>query len=74
MDSRPTSDNSVRRRRKCLNCGIRWTTYEIRYSGSEGIQRVRFALGDARRALDDFENRIKGMRPHGLKKERKIMS
>lgn len=27
LDSR-TSDNSIRRRRECLNCGRRFTTYE----------------------------------------------
>lgn len=28
IDSRPT-DNKVRRRRECINCGFRFTTYEI---------------------------------------------
>ncbi|KRQ86574.1 Transcriptional repressor NrdR [Caloramator mitchellensis] len=29
LDSRPTEDNtSIRRRRECLNCGKRFTTYE----------------------------------------------
>lgn len=29
IDSRSTSEqNSIRRRRECLNCGKRWTTYE----------------------------------------------
>ena len=28
-DSRPTKDNSVRRRRQCKNCGFRFTTHEI---------------------------------------------
>ena len=29
VDSRSTVEtNSIRRRRECLNCGKRWTTYE----------------------------------------------
>ena len=29
VDSRPTDDgNSIRRRRECINCGRRFTTYE----------------------------------------------
>ncbi len=29
VDSRPTDDgNSIRRRRECINCGLRFTTYE----------------------------------------------
>ncbi|MEG2003986.1 MAG: transcriptional regulator NrdR, partial [Clostridia bacterium] len=30
VDSRPSADNStIRRRRECLKCGKRFTTYEI---------------------------------------------
>lgn len=29
IDSRPTENNSIRRRRECLNCKRRFTTYEI---------------------------------------------
>ena len=28
IDSRPTEEGSIRRRRECLNCGKRFTTYE----------------------------------------------
>lgn len=28
MDSRPTDDGSIRRRRQCDSCGKRFTTYE----------------------------------------------
>ncbi|MBR5345217.1 MAG: transcriptional repressor NrdR [Clostridia bacterium] len=28
MDSRPTEDGSIRRRRECVQCGRRFTTYE----------------------------------------------
>lgn len=28
IDSRPVEDNSIRRRRECLGCGYRFTTYE----------------------------------------------
>ena len=29
IDSRPTENSSIRRRRECLECGKRFTTYEI---------------------------------------------
>ena len=29
IDSRPSDKSSIRRRRECLNCGKRFTTYEI---------------------------------------------
>jgi hypothetical protein len=30
VESRPTTDNrTLRRRRECLNCRYRWTTYEV---------------------------------------------
>ena len=29
IDSRPTENSSIRRRRECLDCGRRFTTYEI---------------------------------------------
>jgi len=29
IDSRPCANNEVRRRRKCVNCGYRFTTYEM---------------------------------------------
>ena len=30
IDSRPTEDNErIRRRRECLNCHMRFTTYEV---------------------------------------------
>lgn len=28
LDTRPSSENSIRRRRVCLDCDHRWTTYE----------------------------------------------
>jgi len=28
VDSRPTEEGSIRRRRECLSCGGRFTTYE----------------------------------------------
>ena len=29
VDSRPTEDGAIRRRRECLNCAKRFTTYEV---------------------------------------------
>lgn len=28
LESRTTDDNSIKRRRECLKCGFRWTTFE----------------------------------------------
>jgi len=28
LESRTTEDNSIKRRRECLKCGFRWTTFE----------------------------------------------
>lgn len=49
IDSRATSA-ALRRRRKCLSCQERWTTYEERDSGSmlnmDALRRLAFALKD----------------------------
>lgn len=41
IDSRPLQDrNGIRRRRQCLNCGHRFTTYE-EYENSENITDLK---------------------------------
>lgn len=32
IDTRKRSDGTVKRRKKCVNCGFRWTTVEIEYA------------------------------------------
>lgn len=29
IDTEKTKNNQIRRRRECINCGIRWSTYEV---------------------------------------------
>ena len=33
IDSRPSGNNSTRRRKECLNCGERFSTYEMTADG-----------------------------------------
>lgn len=48
IDSRQTNENSIRRRRACVRCGHRQTTYEIVYEDlTDGRDRRQF---EARRA------------------------
>ena len=41
IDSRVLKDGTTRRRRKCLNCGLRWTTHEITVSDGDNIAPTR---------------------------------
>jgi transcriptional regulator NrdR family protein len=43
VDSRPSHD-TVRRRRVCLECGRKWTTYEMEPTISRPTPRVVFHL------------------------------
>lgn len=57
IDSRPTDENeSIRRRRECLNCGKRFTTYEI----IETIQIV-VVKKDGKRETFDRNKLLNGM-------------
>lgn len=49
IDSRPTEDNSkIRRRRECLSCGKRFTTYEI-------IESVPFIVTKKDKSREAFD-------------------
>lgn len=60
-DSRPSAAG-IRRRRACVTCGLRFTTYEITTSSGERISEPSVYLPDAvaqiftaRRALEEAE-------------------
>ena len=57
IDSRPTDeDNSIRRRRECLSCGQRFTTYEV-------VERMPIIVvkRDASREEFDREKLLRGL-------------
>ena len=57
LDSRPVGDsNSVRRRRECISCEARFTTYE-RYEDS----KIRIIKKDGKRELFDRKKVLDGM-------------
>lgn len=55
VDSRP-SGRAIRRRRKCVSCGYRWTTYERPEDSSvdraQLLRRMQKTLGSLQEALD----------------------
>ena len=60
MDSRPRDDGSIRRRRKCDDCGHRWSTVEVdleSYKTSLDNEAVE-AMRVAHRALKVAFNRM----------------
>jgi transcriptional regulator NrdR family protein len=58
IDSRPASQGTIRRRCRCIECGYRWTTYEVPKELWESLvpfvgARDRIALlGDIIKELD----------------------
>lgn len=57
IDSRPSTGNSIKRRRCCYGCGSRWTTYET--VGNENPERrkeiMRRQAKDLREAADALD-------------------
>ncbi len=59
IDSRPTLDGAIRRRRKCQKCNARWTTYErnedcpIPPNGTLALLQARITV--MRESLDALE-------------------
>lgn len=41
VDSRPTTGNAIRRRRRCVKCGHRFSTYEIAGSELEELENLK---------------------------------
>ena len=54
IDSRPSKD-SIRRRRECIECGFRWTTWEY----SEKKQKTEIVL-DVKEKVLEFLMEIRG--------------
>ena len=50
-DSRPGSGPSIRRRRKCRQCGLRATTYEIAIPDEQAVIVSRATHGSSPRGL-----------------------
>ncbi len=71
MDSRKSErSGQIRRRRKCLKCGIRFTTYELTIDHEKYVQKkelflLKFAISRAREILktvtiDDKMDKVNG--------------
>ena len=56
VDSRPTEDGAIRRRRECLGCGKRFTTYE-----TVECLPIIVVKKDGRRQIFDRNKVLKGM-------------
>lgn len=54
IDSRET-ENSIRRRRGCIKCSSRWTTFEMSAGDARALDKLRDATSTARRALKEVE-------------------
>lgn len=63
-DSRQT-DSSIRRRRECLPCGERWTTYEITDTAFLAISDLDNVLADAGGAIAAAAKAIAILRDEG---------
>lgn len=58
IESRTVAKNtSTRRRRKCRECGLRWSTYEVRANAD--LESIRSALDEARRQTSDDAERCR---------------
>jgi transcriptional regulator NrdR family protein len=68
-DSRPAhvGTYTVRRRRECLTCGHRWTTYEI--TAEELSQALRGVISDAEAFLEATRERTRRMMNYLPKEE-----
>ena len=56
-DSRPYQ-GTIRRRRKCLNCGYRFTTFEIREEDYRKMKDTEAELADVLSYLEDFMAKV----------------
>lgn len=56
-DSRPDGE-TIRRRRQCLNCGYRFTTYEISTEDYAKLKNNEALVADVVSYLDDFFKKV----------------
>lgn len=56
-DSRPDGE-TIRRRRKCLNCGYRFTTYEISEEDYRKVKNDEALVADVISYLDVFFEKV----------------
>lgn len=55
--SRPY-EGTIRRRRKCLNCGYRFTTYEISEEEYRKVENNKAYIADVLSYLEDFFQKV----------------
>lgn len=58
VDTRPC-DETVRRRRKCLNCDHRFNTFEISFEEYYGLKNSEMFLGDVLECADNIMKKRK---------------
>ena len=58
VDTRPC-DETVRRRRKCLNCDHRFNTFEISFDEYYGLKNCEMFLNDVVALADNITNKRK---------------
>lgn len=58
IDTRP-SDETVRRRRKCLNCDYRFNTFEISFDEYYGLKNKEALLDDVLPLVDSIMEKRK---------------
>lgn len=69
VDSREEAYAYVRRRRKCNNCGSRWTTYEVTeevYMTLRNFSKALSKIEQARREIASAEDAIRETLPPGV--------
>lgn len=55
IDSRDSKGNSIRRRRECVSCGYRFTTYEISDVALAELKRAERVRDRLIKKIEDYE-------------------
>ena len=62
LDSRPTQDSvTIRRRRCCVACLTRWTTYEYSSDDIEALRLIAAELNNARELFAGLNERLQAV-------------
>jgi transcriptional regulator NrdR family protein len=61
-DSRGTREDRIRRRRCCLDCATRWTTFEVSAADLERVERLAEMVATLTSARDDLSRMIEALR------------